>query len=92
MKRRNFKSFAAARDSAGTEDPRAAKWQMIVRAASQWNAAHADLVAEFNKLTGGKCAGDNAGVSVKEVRRWQMEHGLTPDGKTARRPSTLPKR
>ena len=64
-----------------SRDPRAAKWQAIVQAATKYNAAHADLVAEFNKLTGGKCAGSNAGVSVREVRKWQSEHGLSVDGK-----------
>ena len=64
-----------------SRDPRAAKWQAIVKSATQYNAAHADLVAEFNKLTGGKCAGENAGVSVRELRKWQMDHGLPADGK-----------
>lgn len=67
-----------------SRDPRAAKWQAVVKAATQWNAAHADLVAEFNKLTGGKCSGENAGVSVRQLRQWQMEHGLVPDGKVGK--------
>lgn len=67
--------------AAPSHDPRAAKWDAIVKAATRWNMAHADLVVEFNKLTDGKCAGSNAGVSVRAVRVWQMEHGLSPDGK-----------
>lgn len=68
-----------------SHDPRAAKWHAIVKAATQWNAAHTDLVAEFNRLTGGKYAGENAGVSIRALRIWQMEHGLTPDGKIGRK-------
>jgi hypothetical protein len=62
-------------------DPRAAKWHALVQAATSWNSAHADLVAEFLKLTGGGCSGQNAGVSVRAVRQWQMDHGLHADGK-----------
>ncbi|HXE84245.1 MAG TPA: peptidoglycan-binding domain-containing protein [Gemmatimonadales bacterium] len=51
-----------------------------MKSATQYNAAHADLVTEFLKVAPG-CAGDNAGISVREVRKWQMQHGLTPDGK-----------
>jgi hypothetical protein len=65
-------------------DPRAAKWQMIVQAATAYNKQHPDLVAEFNKLTDGTCAGDNAGVSVRELKRWQMHHGLPADGKVGK--------
>ncbi|MCU1277069.1 MAG: hypothetical protein JWM53_615 [bacterium] len=63
-----------------SRDPRQAKWQAVVKGATAYNEAHADLVAEFLKVAP-NCAGDNAGVSVREVRKWQMEHGLNPDGK-----------
>lgn len=61
-------------------DPRAAKWQAVVKSATDYNSAHPDLVAEFLKLAP-DCAGDNAGVSVRAVRKWQMDHGLPADGK-----------
>lgn len=64
-----------------------AKKDQGVHAAAKYNAAHPDLVAEFNKLTGGKCAGDDAGVSVHAVRQWQMAHGLPADGKVG--PKTI---
>ncbi len=63
-------------------DPRAAQARALMRQANAFNAAHPDLVAEFNKLTQGKCAGNAAGgVSVMLVRKWQIEHGLKGDGK-----------
>jgi peptidoglycan hydrolase-like protein with peptidoglycan-binding domain len=68
----------------GGPDPRATRWQQVVKAATKWNASHPELVGEFNKVTGGKCAGRNAGVSVRAVRQWQMEHGLSPDGKVGK--------
>lgn len=67
------------------QDPRAAKWHALVKAATAWNASHPDLVADFNRLTGGKCSGDKAGVSVRAVRQWQIDHGQTPDGKVGKK-------
>jgi hypothetical protein len=63
------------------------KTMAFVRAATQYNEAHKDQVADFNKLTGGACAGGNAGVDAKKVRDWQLAHGLPGDGKIG--PQTL---
>lgn len=68
-------------------DPRAMRWAAIVKSATKWNSAHADLVATFNQLTQGSCAGNHAGVSVSLVRKWQAAHGLPADGKIG--PRTL---
>jgi hypothetical protein len=62
-------------------DGPAGKWRAIVASATKWNVAHGDLVAKFNELTGGECAGTNAGVSVRAVRIWQMDRKLPADGK-----------
>jgi hypothetical protein len=67
------------------QDPRAAKWHAMMKAATAWNAAHPDLVAEFNKLTDGKYAGDKAGVSFRALRQWQADHGLPADGKVGKK-------
>src|SRR5438876_11737477 len=75
----------AGEHQAAHQDPRAAKWHALVKAATTWNAAHPDLVGEFNKLTDGKCAGDKAGVSVRAVRQWQIEHEQPPDGKVGQK-------
>jgi hypothetical protein len=74
-----------ATSTGSSASPLQAKWATIVAAATRWNSQHPDLVAEFNKLTGGKCSGGNAGISVRAVRIWQMEHGLRKiDGKIGR--------
>lgn len=62
----------------------AAKWHAIVREATKFNLAHGQEVIEFHQLTDGKCVGTNAGVSVRLVRQWQMDHKLPADGKVGK--------
>jgi hypothetical protein len=49
--------------------------------ARAYNAAHPDLVAEFNALTANVCCGDNGEIDPQAVARWQGHHGLPGDGK-----------
>ena len=51
-------------------------------AARQWNEAHPELVAEFNKLTSSACVVDGI-VDPEKVRDWQRAHGMAGDGKVA---------
>lgn len=86
MKEHDHKKASAgkaqgAEEHAHQADPRAAKWNAIVKGATRWNEQHADLVAAFNKSTDGRFAGSQGGISVRNVRQWQIEHGLKPDGK-----------
>ncbi|HEX8110267.1 MAG TPA: hypothetical protein VF516_21195, partial [Kofleriaceae bacterium] len=53
-----------------------------VAGARAYNAAHAELVDEFNELTSDVCRLDGAGkVDPQAVARWQSNHGLAADGK-----------
>ncbi|HEX7837785.1 MAG TPA: hypothetical protein VF469_09995 [Kofleriaceae bacterium] len=53
-----------------------------VVSAQAYNAAHADLVEEFNELTDDRCRLDgDSKVDVHAVSRWQAHHGLDADGK-----------
>jgi hypothetical protein len=50
--------------------------------ARAYNAAHPELVDEFNELTSDVCRLDGEGkVDPQAVARWQSNHGLAPDGK-----------
>src|SRR5207253_2521799 len=51
-----------------------------VAGAKAYNAAHPELVAEFNDLTGGICA-ETGELDPQAVARWQGHHGLPADGK-----------
>jgi hypothetical protein len=53
-----------------------------VAGARTYNAAHSDLVDEFNELTDNVARLDGEGkVDPQAVARWQGHHGLAPDGK-----------
>jgi peptidoglycan hydrolase-like protein with peptidoglycan-binding domain len=58
-----------------------------VAGARAYNDAHASLVAEFNDLTGFRCAPDDGLIDPQGVAAWQRQHGLDPDGKVG--PHTL---
>lgn len=57
--------------------------------ARRYHKRNAGFVEEFNKLTESKCAGNEGGVSMRAVHRWQVEHGLRGDGLVG--PETLAK-
>jgi|GEM_PF-2830286 len=63
-------------DDAGSPggEHRALIMQLLSRA-NRWNASHADLVAEFGKLSGGVDA-----ASSVAIMKWQRGHGLKADG------------
>lgn len=70
---------APATEGGPAKPAHSAAW---VTSAQAYNAAHADLVEEFNELTDDVCRLDGAGkVDVHAVSRWQAHHGLDPDGK-----------
>src|SRR4051794_35255868 len=72
----------ASQAQGAESDPRMAQAHAFLRQANAFNLAQPELVAEFNKLTQGKCAGNGAGgVSVMLVRKWQLGHGMKGDGK-----------
>jgi murein L,D-transpeptidase YcbB/YkuD len=53
-----------------------------VAGARAYNAAHPDLVAEFNDLTDDMCTDDDDGkLDPQAVARWQSHHGIPADGK-----------
>lgn len=53
-----------------------------VAGARAYNAAHSELVDEFNELTSDVCRLDGEGkVDPQAVARWQSNHGLAADGK-----------
>lgn len=57
-----------------------------VAAARTYNAAHADLVEEFNDLTAHICLNDDTvQLDPQAVASWQTQHGLTADGKVGPR-------
>ena len=71
-------AVAAPAGGAAKAAPDAA-WLASARA---YNAAHAELVADFNELTNDVCCPDGEpSVDPHAVARWQTHHGLDPDGK-----------
>ncbi len=52
----------------------AGKTQQRAKKADDYHARHRDWVAQFNELTGGECAGGEAGVKWAAVRAWQQKH------------------
>jgi hypothetical protein len=51
-----------------------ARSQRRARHADDYHAQRPSEVAEFNRLTGGECAGGPAGVAWGSVRAWQQTH------------------
>jgi hypothetical protein len=58
-----------------------------VAGAQRYNAAHAELVSEFNEATQGACKGADGELDAQAVARWQAQHGVAADGKVG--PHTL---
>lgn len=59
----------------GGIDPRQVHMMRLIRAARQWNAQHAELAAEFQRLTG------IDPQAIRAVRAWQLQHNQRGDGK-----------
>lgn len=69
-------------ESAAPKASHAAAEPAWVAGARAYNAAHADLVDEFNELTNNVVQLDGeTRVDPQSVARWQSHHGLAPDGK-----------
>jgi len=86
VEERDGKQGAAGGEAAeGQEDNRRVQAAMVrrarIRKAEGFNEAHAELVAEFNQMTAGACAGGRGGVDVAKLIEWQRAHGVTADGK-----------
>jgi hypothetical protein len=67
----------AAKPATETKNEASPAW---LDSAKAYNAAHPELVAEFNDLTGGICA-ESGELDPQAVARWQSHHGLPADGK-----------
>lgn len=69
-------------ETAAPKPAQAAAEPAWVAGARAYNAAHPELVDEFNELTGDVCRLDGESkVDPQAVARWQSNHGLVPDGK-----------
>lgn len=69
-------------ETAAPKPAHAAAEPAWVAGARAYNAAHPELVDEFNELTSDVCRLDGEGkVDPQAVARWQSNHGLVPDGK-----------
>jgi len=67
---------------AAPEKPAAHAEPAWVAGARAYNAAHAELVDEFNDLTDDMCTSDDDGkLDPQAVARWQSHHGIPADGK-----------
>jgi len=69
------KPGAEGGDSDGPGGEHRALIMQLIQRATKWNAGHAELVAEFNKVSGGA-----DGSSAVAVIKWQRAHGLKADG------------
>lgn len=68
--------------AAATRPAQAVAEPAWVAGARTYNAAHGELVDEFNELTDNVARLDGEGrVDPQAVARWQSHHGLAPDGK-----------
>ncbi len=65
----------AGGDSDGPGDKHRALIMQLIQRATKWNAGHVELVAAFNKVSGGA-----DGASAVAVIKWQRAHGLKADG------------
>ena len=58
-----------------------------VGGARKYNAAHAELVSDFNDATANSCLDAGGQLDPQAVRRWQAGHGVDADGRVG--PHTL---
>lgn len=65
---------AAAQQSAAGGGAANGRAQKRAKKADDYHGRHKDWVAQFNELTGGECAGGEAGVQWAAVRAWQQRH------------------
>jgi hypothetical protein len=61
-------------------NPNLVAGQRRLRVAKARNDAQQELVQKFNELTGSCCSTPDFGLSVRELMRWQANHGLEPTG------------
>jgi hypothetical protein len=71
---------AASTPAATAAAPKQEASPAWIASATAYNAAHPELVAEFNQLTGSMCA-ESGTLDPQAVARWQVHHGLPGDGK-----------
>jgi hypothetical protein len=60
------------------EESKEASW---ITGAKRFNAAHAEEVAEFNRVTKDACVGPEGVLDPALVSDWQVAHGVQPDGR-----------
>jgi hypothetical protein len=66
------------------EEAKESPW---VTHAKRFNAAHQELVQQFNQSTGDACVGADGELDPKLVSDWQASRGLQPDGRVG--PATV---
>lgn len=66
------------------DEAKEASW---ITGAKRFNAAHAEEVAEFNRVTKDACLGPDGNLDPKLVSDWQASHGIAPDGRVG--PATV---
>jgi peptidoglycan hydrolase-like protein with peptidoglycan-binding domain len=64
--------------TAPKEEKKEATW---ITGAKRFNAAHAEHVDEFNRVTDNSCVGTDGVLDPALVSDWQVAHGVTPDGR-----------
>jgi hypothetical protein len=81
-------SGAEAESQERTAKPKEeAKESAWIAGAKRFNAAHAEEVAEFNRVTKDACLGPEGVVDPALVSDWQVAHGVQPDGRVG--PATV---
>jgi hypothetical protein len=64
------------------KSPAKRKRSSWVERAQRYNRAHADVVSTFLEATGTQCVDEATGeVDPQKVARWQVDHGIPPDGR-----------
>jgi hypothetical protein len=76
---RDGASEAEGAEAEPARDAHMERLHRLILHANRYHTRHAELVEEFNRLTGNACA-SAAGVSFRLVRSWQSRHGCAVDG------------